>query len=56
LKVFIIEYYKRLFEALIPSNFSMVEDFDNDIPKFPAEESSILTDTITGKGVFEAIS
>jgi hypothetical protein len=47
LKVFITEYYKKIFGAPVPNNFSMVEDFDNDIPKLSPEECAILTDNFT---------
>jgi hypothetical protein len=56
LKVFITEYYKKIFGAPVPNNFSMVEDFDNDIPKLSPKECAILIDNFTEKEVFEPVS
>jgi hypothetical protein len=53
--VFIIEYYKTLFDALKPSSVSMIEDYVDDIPKLSEAENDILTTDFTKKKVFVAI-
>ena len=56
LKVFISEYYKRLFGAPDPCHFSLEESFIADLPQITPQENSILTSVFTEKEVFEAIS
>ena len=43
LKVYITEFYKKLFGAPDPTNISLMEDVTQDIPQLSAEENSILT-------------
>ena len=42
LKFYISEYYKKLFGAPAPNNFSLLEDLNQDIPQLTDEENSIL--------------
>jgi hypothetical protein len=56
LKVFITEYYKKLFGAPVPSYFSMREEVTHDIAQLSEEESTILTSPFTEEEVLEAIS
>ena len=56
LKVYITEYYKRLFGEPIKNNFSLREDLIDDIPQINAEENDILTSHFSDKEVFDAIS
>ena len=55
LKVYITEYYKKLFGSPTPNNFSMMEDFNHDILQLSAEESDILTASFTETEVKAAI-
>jgi hypothetical protein len=56
LKVYITEFYKKLFGAPESTNVSLMEDFVQDIPQLSAEENEILTTPFTEKEVHEAIS
>jgi hypothetical protein len=56
LKVFITEYYKKLFGAPVPSYFSMREEVTHDIAQLSEEESTILTSPFTEEEVLGAIS
>jgi mannosylglycoprotein endo-beta-mannosidase len=56
LKVFITEYYKKLFGEPTKNNFHMREDMGADIPQISPEENSILISEFTEDEVFEAIS
>jgi hypothetical protein len=56
LKVYITEFYKRLFGAPAPSSISLVEDAIHDIPQISTAENEILTAPFTEEEVFEAIS
>jgi hypothetical protein len=56
LKVYITEFYKKLFGAPAPSNISLVEEVVHDIPQVSAVENEILTAPFTEKEVFEATS
>ena len=56
LKTYITEYYKKLCGAPRPTNISMIEELNHDIPQLSAEENSILTDPFTVKEIYEAIS
>jgi hypothetical protein len=55
LKNYISEYYKALFGDPIPSNVSMVESFNQDIPQLSQEENDILVKDFSEKEVFDAI-
>jgi hypothetical protein len=55
LRNYISEYYKALFEDLNPSNVSMVESFNHDIPQLSQEENEILVKDFSEKEVFDAI-
>ena len=55
LKVYITEYYKKLFGAPVKNNFSLIESQTNDIPQLPPEENGILTSEFTEKEVYDAI-
>ena len=56
LKVFISEYYKKLFGVPVPAAFSMIETMMEDMPQISPLENSILASTFTEKEVFDAIS
>jgi hypothetical protein len=56
LKVYISEFYKKLFGEPDPSFFSLNEEFAHDIPQLSVEENEILIAAFTEKEVFEAIS
>ena len=56
LKVFISEYYKKLFGASAPSSFSLIENFNEDMPQISEAENAILTSPFTKKEVYNAIS
>jgi hypothetical protein len=56
LKIFITEYYKKLFGAPEASFFNMSEEVTHDIPQLSEEENIILTAPFTKEEVFEAIS
>ena len=56
LKVYITEYYKRLFGEPNKNNFRLQENFANDIPQLNEEENIILTSAFTEKEVFDAVS
>ena len=43
LKMFISEYYKKLFGASTPNNFTLDESYIDDLPQISVEENSILT-------------
>jgi hypothetical protein len=55
LKNYISEYYKALFGDPNPSNVSMVESFNHDIPQLSQEENEILVKDFSEKEVFDAI-
>ena len=56
MKVFISEYYKKLFGKPEPSNLLMNEDVTVDMPQFSNDENDMLTADFTEKEVYEAIS
>jgi hypothetical protein len=56
LKVYITEFYKKLFGAPAPTNISLVQDDFQDITKISPLENEILTAPFTEKEVFEAVS
>jgi hypothetical protein len=56
LKVYITEYYKKLFAAPVPNSFSLIDDNNQDISQLSQTENNILTADFSGKEVFEAIS
>jgi hypothetical protein len=56
LKVYISEFYKKLFGDPIPSYVDLIEDNNQDIPKLSIEENNLLTSPFNEKGVHEAIS
>jgi hypothetical protein len=60
LKVYITEFYKKLFGAPAPSNISLVEEEIHDItqisPQISPMENEILIGSFTEEEVFEAIS
>jgi hypothetical protein len=56
LKIYITEYYKKLFGAPAHTSFSMMENHVTDIPQLTPEENNILTTAFTEVEVFEAIS
>ena len=56
LKLFITEYYKKLFVAPEPNFFSFVEDQVNDIPQLSDQEKGILTANFSEKEIFEAVA
>jgi hypothetical protein len=56
LKVFITEYYKKLFGAPVANFFNIREEVTHDIPQLSQEENSILASPFTEEEVFEAIS
>jgi hypothetical protein len=56
LKVFITEYYKKLFGAPAKSNFSMRKDTTSNIPQLSDVENNLLTTVFTQEEVVEAVS
>jgi mannosylglycoprotein endo-beta-mannosidase len=56
LKVYITEFYKKLFGAPTPSNISLVEEVVQDIPQISSDENEILTAPFSEEEVYEAIS
>jgi hypothetical protein len=56
LKVYITEFYKKLFGTPAPSHISLVENEIHDIPQISQAENEILTAPFTEEEVFEAIS
>ena len=56
LKIFLTEYYKRLFGKPAPNNFSLDESRVDDLPQISSAENVILTSAFPEKEVFEAIS
>jgi hypothetical protein len=56
LKIYITEFYKRLFGPPKSINVSLMEEFVQDIPQFSAEENVILTTSFTEKEVYDAVS
>jgi hypothetical protein len=56
LKVYITEYYKKLFGEPENNSFSMMENHVLDIPQLTPEENTILSAPFTEEEVFEAIS
>jgi hypothetical protein len=55
LKSYITNYYKNLFGAPAKNNFSLVEDYRDDIPQVSSEENGILTSIFTEQEVKAAI-
>ena len=55
LKTYISEYYKKLFGAPVPNNFTLDENMIQDMPQISQEENEILTQNFSEKGVLEAI-
>jgi hypothetical protein len=55
LNVHITKYYKKLFEAPAPSNFSMREEVNQDLPQLTPKDNDILTANFTEKEVYDAI-
>jgi hypothetical protein len=55
LKSYITNYYKKLFGALEENNFSLVEDYRDDIPQVSREENDILASIFTEQEVKAAI-
>ena len=56
LKFYISEYYKKLFGAPAPNNFSLLEDLNQDIPQLTDEENSILMSNFSVNELNDAIS
>jgi hypothetical protein len=56
LKVYITEFYKKLFGAPAPTNISLIEEEIHDIMQISSIENDILTTPFTEEEVFEAIS
>jgi mannosylglycoprotein endo-beta-mannosidase len=56
LKVFITEYYKKLFGAHEANFFNLREEVNHDITQLSQEENNILTAPFTEEEVYEAIS
>ena len=56
LKLFITEYYKKLFVVPGPIFFSFVEDQVNDIPQHSNQEKGILTANFSENEVFDAVA
>nr|XP_051221032.1 uncharacterized protein LOC127339195 [Lolium perenne] len=56
LKVYITEFYKKLFGAPASTNISLVENDFQDITQISPLENEILTAPFTEKEVFEAVS
>ena len=56
MKIYITEFYKKLFGALAPSSISLVENATHDIPEISQAENEILTAPFIEEEVFEAIS
>ena len=56
LKVFITEYYKKLFGEPQQSLVSLMEDMNNDIPQLSADENELLVKDYSMEEVHEAIS
>jgi hypothetical protein len=56
LKIFITEYYKKLFGAPEMNFFNMREEVTHDITQLSEAEKTILTSPFTEEEVFEAIS
>jgi hypothetical protein len=55
LKVYITEYYKKLFGDPITNSFSLMEERTEDIPQLSNEENDLLTTDFTEKEVLHAI-
>jgi hypothetical protein len=55
LRLFITEYYKRLFGPPEQNHFSSLEDINSDIPQLSIDESNILVVDFAEKVVEEAI-
>jgi mannosylglycoprotein endo-beta-mannosidase len=55
LKVYITEYYKKLFGTPEDNFFEMMEERNDDIPQLSEEENVPLTANFTEEEVFEAI-
>jgi hypothetical protein len=56
LKVYITEYYKKLFGAPEDSSVTMMEDRINDIPRLSVQENELLSKTFTEDEVLAAIN
>jgi mannosylglycoprotein endo-beta-mannosidase len=55
LKVYITEFYKKLFGEPVPNNISLVEEQVQDIPKISDVENGILTAHYSEEEVYEAL-
>jgi hypothetical protein len=56
LKVYITEFYKKLFGAPASNNISLIEEEVHDIPQISDVENDILTTPFSEEKVYEAIS
>jgi mannosylglycoprotein endo-beta-mannosidase len=56
LKLYITEFYKKLFGPPESTNISLIEGVIHDIPQISADENDILTNPFTEEEVLEAIS
>jgi hypothetical protein len=56
LKVFITEYYKKLFGAPDENSFTLMEDRNDDIPQLSVQENELLSQIFTEDEVFNAIN
>ena len=56
LKVYISEYYKKLFGASVPNTFYLDENRINDIPQLSSEENASLTASFSVEEVYDAIT
>jgi hypothetical protein len=56
LKVYITEFYKKIFGGPAPSNLSLVEYRIQDIPQISSPENDILIDPFSEEEVFEEIT
>ena len=56
LKLYITEYYKKLFGPPEDNFVSLDESRNEDIPQLASDENDILTDPFSEKEVFEAIA
>jgi hypothetical protein len=55
LKMYITEFYKKLFGPPDPTNISLIEGMVQDIPQISVNENAILTNPFNEEEVFEAI-
>ena len=52
LKVYITEYYKKLFGPSEPNTFSLMENLNQDIPQLSSEENDLLTKDFNEEEIF----